>query len=386
MSVDSVAWRQRRAGRIARLVALVEAFVALSVERSLGQVMLQHPLNVVTLTPSPRPPGPLTSLAAQLAPRTVDEALDAAVRLGPLAPAPATGSTADLWQTLATIAAHDLGAARAVEPHLDALAILQQSGLESPTVDPAAAARTWGVFAAEGGDDPLIAIRSGESWLLSGTKPWCSLASRLDRALVSARTPDGERRLFAVDLTRAGVEAIADSWHARGLTEIPSGPVRFDNAVGVAVGEAGWYLSRPGFAWGGIGVAACWFGGAVGIARTVFAAARDDKPFVLMHVGAIDELLESARRALAEAADLIDSDPDYAEGARLALRVRATVARACEEIVERSGHALGPAPLALDAAHAKRVADLVLYVRQHHAERDQHALGSALLASGVAPW
>jgi hypothetical protein len=66
--------------------------------------------------------------------------------------------------------------------------------------------------------------------------------------------------------------------------------------------------------------------------------------------------------------------------------VRGTVARAVEEIVVRTGHALGPAPLALDAAHAKRVADLTLYVRQHHAERDQASLGSALVAAGTRPW
>jgi alkylation response protein AidB-like acyl-CoA dehydrogenase len=238
------------------------------------------------------------------------------------------------------------------------------------------------VFAAEGGDDPLTATRVIDGWLLSGTKPWCSLAARLDRALVSAHTEQGGRRLFAVDLTRPGTRVVADAWHARGLAEIPSGPVLFHAAVGVPVGDDGWYLSRPGFAWGGIGVAACWFGGAVGVARTVHAAARDDKPFALMHLGAIDELIHTARRALAEAAELVDAGAD--DGAVLALRVRATVARACEDILDRAAHALGPAPLALDAAHAKRVADLQLYVRQHHAERDQHALGRALL--GSTPW
>ena len=346
--------------------------------------MHPHAANPVTLVPSPRTAAPLTALASRLAPTTVDEALEAAVQLGQIAPSPGTGSTVDLWQALATLAAHDLGAARAVEPHLDALAILQQAGAESPTDAAAAAAHSWGVFAAEGGDDPLVATRVIDGWLLSGTKPWCSLAGRLDRALVSAHTEHGGRRLFAVDLTRPGTRVVADTWHARGLAEIPSGPVRFHAAVGEPVGEEGWYLSRPGFAWGGIGVAACWFGGAVGVARTVFAAARDDKPFLLMHLGAIDELLESARRALAEAAGLVDAGAG--DGSVLALRVRATVARACEEIVDRAAHALGPAPLALDAAHAKRVADLQLYVRQHHAERDQHALGGALLASGGAPW
>ena len=68
----------------------------------------------------------------------------------------------------------------------------------------------------------------------------------------------------------------------------------------------------------------------------------------------------------------------------LAGRVRAVVARAAEEVIVRAGHALGPAPLALDERHARRVADLPLYLRQHHAERDEAALGRAVLE--LAEW
>ncbi|MWJ20529.1 SAM-dependent methyltransferase, partial [Clavibacter michiganensis subsp. michiganensis] len=59
-------------------------------------------------------------------------------------------------------------------------------------------------------------------------------------------------------------------------------------------------------------------------------------------------------------------------------RVRAVVARAVDDTLTHVAHALGPAPLAQDADHAKRVADLGLYVRQHHAERDDASLGGAL--------
>ena len=52
---------------------------------------------------------------------------------------------------------------------------------------------------------------------------------------------------------------------------------------------------------------------------------------------------------------------------------------AAEEVIIRAGHALGPAPLALDERHARRIADLSLYLRQHHAERDEAALGRAVL-------
>ena len=327
----------------------------------------------VTLAAAETPPGSLGGLLPLELPGDVNAALALAELLGRSAPS----STRDLWETLATLASHDLGVARAVEPHLDAVAILTRAGRPVPE-------GRWGVFAAEGGDDPLTAVEASGTWSLSGTKPWCSLADRLDAALVTATTTDGSRMLFAVDLGQPGVSPLDGTWVARGLTEIPSGPVRFDTAAADPVGEPGWYLSRPGFAWGGIGVAACWFGGAVGIARTVHAAARERaNPFLLEHLGAIDELLGCSRRALAEAADLIDTaDPDPR---LLAKRVRATVARACEETLARAGHALGPAPLALDAAHAKRVADLQLYVRQHHAERDVASLGEAL-AAGNAPW
>lgn len=306
-------------------------------------------------------------------PESVVEALDLAQQLG----RDTSRSTRDLWELLATLGAHDLGVARAIEPHLDAVAILSQAGQPIPS-------GRWGVFAAEGGDDPLIATDDGGAWSLVGTKPWCSLADRLDHALVTATTAEGDRRLFAVDLSQPGVEPIDGAWAARGLSEIPSGPVRFTGASGTPVGDPGWYLERPGFAWGGIGVAACWFGGAVGIARTVHAwAAAKPNPFLLEHLGAIDELLGDARRALAEAAELIDTgDPDPR---LLAKRTRGTVARVCEEVIVRAGHALGPAPLALDARHAKRVSDLQLYVRQHHAERDTASLGEAL-AAAVAPW
>ena len=328
---------------------------------------------LVTLAAAPA--GPLATMALTVSPPDVAGGLELGARIGALKPAPGRGSTRDLWEALATVAAVDLGAVRAVEPHLDAVAILVQAGVAVP-------AGNAGVFAAEGGE-PLAAVETTEGWVLEGTKPWCSLADRLDWALITATLDSGERQLFLVDLHDSGVQVEPGRWVARGLAEVPSGPVQFSAVPAEPIGAPGWYLERPGFAWGGIGVAACWYGGAVGIGRTVHEAAKSrPNPYLLMHLGAIDELLQSSRRALAEAATRIDegdSDP------LLVKRVRATVARACEEIIDRAGHALGPAPLALDPVHAKRVADLGLYVRQHHAERDQASLGTAV-AAGPSPW
>jgi alkylation response protein AidB-like acyl-CoA dehydrogenase len=335
----------------------------------------------VALAPDDAPAGERTTLALQLAPTTVDEALVAARRIGAVSAVEA-GGTRDLWEALATLACNDLGAARAIEPHLDALAILDQAG----SLRSIASQSTWGVFAAEGGDDPLTAVQSTGDWSLNGTKPWCSLAGRLDRALVTAHLADGGRGLFEVDLTGHGIHVLPGSWPSRGLSEIPSGPVRFHDVGAVPVGGRDWYLTRPGFAWGGIGVAACWFGGAVAIARTVFEAAGvSPHPIRAMQLGQLDGMVQSARRALYEASALVEADADV-DGPILAKRVRASVARACEEIIVLAGHALGPAPMAMDATHTKRVADLQLYIRQHHAEKDDASLGTALAATGTAPW
>ena len=163
----------------------------------------------------------------------------------------------------------------------------------------------------------------------------------------------------------------------------------FDQVPARPVGEAGWYLTRPGFAHGGIGVAACWYGGAVGVGQALYrkAAAREPDQLARWHLGAVDLELRAAGLALDRAAAQVDAgEADGDAGQLLALRTRSTVAAAAERVLERVGHALGPAPLALDAEHARRVADLTVYLRQHHAERDVAALGEQLLRGDRSPW
>lgn len=325
---------------------------------------------------------------------TTERALELAVALGESGARPGSGGTTDLWEALATLAAADLGVARTVEPHLDALAILDQerdaagagpgADADSDDASERTGQRTWGVFAAEGGGDPLTAVAEAadsERVRLSGTKPWCSLAGSLTHALITAAVDDGARGLFAVDLRHPGVEVVPGAWVARGLVEVPSGPLRLRDVPARRVGAPGWYLERPGFHWGGIQVAACWYGGAVGLARTLLGAASREGAdrLLLMHLGAVDAALDGARASLAEAALLVDRGLASGEAGRLlAKRVRAVVARAVDDALTHVAHALGPAPLAQDADHAKRVADLGLYVRQHHAERDDASLGAAL--------
>lgn len=319
----------------------------------------------------------------------VGPALAWAARVGRTVPVASTGGVLEPWELLASTAAVDVGVARVLEPHLDALSILAQvpGGVDLASIG-ADEDSTWGVFAAEGPGVRLEAARSTEGWQLTGTKPWCSLAASLSHALVTAWAGDG-RRLFALDLRAPEVSPDPGPWVARGLPEIVSAPVRLRAARAVPVGGPGWYLERPGFAWGGIGVAACWWGGAVGLARELFASTqrRDPDQLALAHLGAVDVALSGARASLAEVSRLVDeaTTEALAPGV-LARRARGVVVRAVDETVKHCSHALGPGPMTVDEGYARRLADLTLYVRQHHAERDDASLGRDLVARTSAPW
>jgi alkylation response protein AidB-like acyl-CoA dehydrogenase len=306
---------------------------------------------------------------ASRAAEDIPTALRLAGEYGSRLPLPGAGQTLERWAVLTAVARVNLTVARVVEAHTDALAIVAEAGQTAP---PGA---TWGVFAAESPDVRLEAAVDDGAVTLSGTKPWCSLGAELDRALVTAHVGP-QRQLFQVDLRQPTVHAHpATGWVARGLRTVVSVPVEFDRAAAEPVGAPGWYLQRRGFAWGGIGVAACWYGGAVGLADSLArVAARRTGDLNALHVGTADVALHAARCALRDAAAAIDAD-DADDPELVALRVRSVVADAVERVLHQAGHALGPAPLAFDAGHAARVADLGLYVRQHHGERDLVELG-----------
>lgn len=293
-------------------------------------------------------------------------------------PLPGGGDTAARWDALAEIGAADLALARLAEGHVDACAILIEAGRE-----PVDGAR-YGVWAAEPPGAVVVATPSDEGWQLDGTKRYGSGARTLTRALVSASAPDGPR-LYDVDLDDPGVQSVPGTWPALGMAESDSLDVSFSHVrvpLAARVGEPRFYVERPGFWHGAIGVAACWYGGAVGTARLVRGrlAERADA-HSLAHLGAIATTCATLRHVLQSAAAAIDADPrDAGPSARQrALAVRAAVEHGCQEVLARAGRATGTSPLALDATHARRAADLVVYLRQHHAERDLAELGALVL-------
>jgi len=309
----------------------------------------------------------------------IPSALRLARALGPRG-ADMGGRTWSVLSALATLGSIDLSTARIVEPHLDARAILAQAGAGPDTAPPEA---VWGVYAAQPPGTDLRCSRTDEGWRLTGTKPWCSLPDQLSHALVTAETSEGSR-LVAAPLRDPSVSSDVSAWRPHGLRRVSTGSVHFSGTLVQPVGPVGWYLERPGFAWGGIAVAAVWFGAAAALAGSLWRAARAREPdqVALMHMGTCDFELFGALTLLREAAARIDDRATTApESALLAARVRARVASTAEHTLAVVGHALGPGPLTSDETHLTRVSDLTLYLRQHHAERDLARLGAMTLAS-----
>lgn len=292
-------------------------------------------------------------------------------------PLPGSGDTAGRWSALAAFAAADVTLAKLVEAHADATAVLAELG--GPAPGPGS---RWAVWAAV---TPALAARRGTGgrWTLTGTKPWASGSTCCTRALVTAAAPDGER-LFAVDVADPGVVARPGSWPAPAMSGTASLTLDLAEVPAEPVGGPGDYVARPGFAQGGAGIAACWYGGAVGVAGALLArvAAGGADPYRLVHLGAVHAALDGTRAALAETARGIDAAPREPVD-RAAGTVRLLAERTAGEVVDRVGRALGPGPLATDRAHARRVADLTLFVRQSHAEHDLAALGRAVAERGA---
>jgi hypothetical protein len=320
-------------------------------------------------------------------------------------PLPGAGATLARWQALALVAAHDLSLAKLYEGHTDALAIMAELG-DHPAAAAAAAAdsaaahaqagpgsrATWGTWAAEAPQGrTIIEPASGGRFVLRGAKCWCSGAGSLSHGLLTAWFADGRGpQLVRVAMDQPGVAVDASAWQAVGMAGSASIDVIFSGAVCETVGGIGGYLARPGFWHGGAGIAAVWYGGALALGEAlhravVQAPASARHAFRPAALGKVDSSLQATAALLREAAHWIDAHP-RADASAVALRVR-LVAEACaRRVLDEAGRSLGASAFCRDAHFARMAADLPVFVRQSHAERDFATLGERVAGTERTPW
>jgi alkylation response protein AidB-like acyl-CoA dehydrogenase len=308
-------------------------------------------------------------------------------------PLPGSGRTLERWQALAAVAEHDLSLAKLYEGHTDALAILAELVPGAPGF---AQDATWGVWAAEAPPGGTTIERgAGDEVVVDGAKNWCSGAASASHALLTAwETGGAGPQLISLAIRQPGVSVLHEGWKAVGMAGSASLDLRFHKARGRAIGGIGAYLERPGFWQGGAGIAACWYGGSCAIAsalhRSLASAASSARTaFKLTALGKVDVALQRTAAALREAASWIDAHPAADAGA-VALRARLAAEHSATQVLDEVGRALGATPFCRDARFARAAADLPVFIRQSHADRDLAALGEKLLTvdgqAGSAAW
>jgi alkylation response protein AidB-like acyl-CoA dehydrogenase len=288
-------------------------------------------------------------------------------------PDPGCGDTVRRWTALARWGRADLPVGRLAEGHVDAVAILHELG-GHPHPD-----ALYGVWAARPGGRGADLVGAPGVRRLTGTVRFCSGARGLDRALVVAAAAE-DMWLVDVALDDPGVRPIEGTWRAAGMRGSDTLDVVFDDVAvpdTALVGSPGAYLQRPGFWWGGAGVAAVWLGGAAGVLDDVLDGAAGADAHRLAHVGALHAELQAVDALLVRTAEAIDADPASSHRTE-AWTARAAAERVCRSAIDVAPRAAGVVGLASSATLSARLADLQIYVRQHHGERDLAALGAAV--------
>jgi len=327
---------------------------------------------------------------------TLGEALSASATLGPAGmlshlvaegfdrlPLPGSGQTLARWRTLAAVGGHDLALAKLFEGHTDAMAILAELGAPSFPAN-----GIWATWAAEPPEAKVtVAATAGHLVSLRGTKAWCSGASVATHAVLTAWDAQGRQQLFAVDLDQQSITRHTDAWQAVGMASTNSAYLRFHGTLAHPLGQPGDYVGRPGFWHGGAGVAACWLGAAQWLGNYLREHMKKSggDPHRRAHLGEVYVALEGAAATMRALAAQIDANPAHSWRVAV-MHARLQVEAACDTVIRHVGRALGATPFCTDRHFARLMADLPVFIRQSHAERDLASLGEAVSEEGAPTW
>lgn len=276
-------------------------------------------------------------------------------------------------RALAEVARVDLCLARLVEGHIDAHRILAEA-------DTRPCEGVYGVWASRSAGTGVRATQGPAGWRLTGQVRFASGIDVIDRVLLPGWVDDRTHLLF--DIEAGDVEPDRSTWHTAAMDASRSFTVTVDTTVGGPIGEENFYLDRPGFAVGGLGVAAVWAGGARALTDQVATGLRafSASPHQLRRLGRMDHAAWQARVLVEHVAQgLDDLDRDAVE--HTVASARSGVVDACETVIDEAAKIVGPGGLVGSARLARTLADLQLYIRQHHADHVWEATGQRTLKS-----
>ncbi len=302
--------------------------------------------------------------------RSTPQAMAAAVHAAALGGGAWSDDLGAVTRRLHELARVDLCLGRLVEGHADAVRILDQAG-ETP------AEGVYGVWASRSAGTRVRAEQHAGHWRLRGEVRFASGIDLIDRALVPGWVDDQTHLLFDVPL--GDLRPNRTSWRTSAMDASRSFTVEVDTLAGDPVGPESFYLSRPGFVLGGLQVAAVWAGGVASVVELVASSLRDfpASAHQLRRLGAMEQAALMAETALEHAVRRVTVSQTVPIADITA--TRSAVVAAGDQVVDEAGRIVGPGGLSSHARLARTVADLAIYLRQHHLDRTLEELGREAL-------
>lgn len=291
---------------------------------------------------------------------------------------------------LRTVAAGDLGLARVLDGHRNALErLLLHRPQDVAAADRRAAAEglvphgVWGADPRPGDGPGAPAALDPGGATVSGVKVFCSGAGLVERALVLVRPagasavgaarsggPPAPAACVLLDVSDPAHATVDRSWFAGdALRTSASHRVVLDRAPVLALLEGppgrGALLEEPWFSGDALRTAVTWAGALDAVLDDTVAAVRgrDASDAEAALLGRADAARASVDRWLAHATDVRERDP--AAAPRTVVQARIEITERCREVLRACAELTGSHPMAVGAAAARARIDLDLLLLQH---------------------
>lgn len=291
---------------------------------------------------------------------------------------------AELMETLAAVGGANLSAGRLFEGHVNAVKLFAIHGGHDDALRAAGDGALCGVWGADGPDPVRL-----EGRVLRGAKLYASGADVLDRAIISARTADGDVQLVVLQTARLAGRLDPGAWRVSGMKATASGRCDLER---VEIGEAdllggpGDYHREPHFQGGVWRYAAVQLGAMRAMMRAtaaqMTARGQGEAPLQSVRLRRMVTACETARLWLAQAATAVERPEATPADVAGVILARLTVADEAVALMAVMDEALGAASFATSHPVERRRRDLSFYLRQ--ANPDNLGAGAMELARSDA--
>lgn len=292
----------------------------------------------------------------------------------------------DRWEFAARamrqVASADLSLARLYEGHVNARQLINihaDPELREECLSQMDQGMLFGVW---GADSEIPVTASGGQ--LSGAKRFASGLGYVDRAIVTAKSADGQQ-LYVID-AHDPQRQDADAWNMVGMRPTRSGRFDCNGLRGQSLGAPNVYMQEPYFLGGTWRIAAVTVGGTVGLLERAAVELRarnhHEADAHLLRLSPIAGQVLSAWPAILRAGETASGDRGAAEPEAAAIRslsvrlLSEEIGQAAIAAVERS---IGLSMFDQDNAVGHMARDLACYMRQAARDAFSAKVGRALL-------